>query len=163
TPERQASLCRKVAASRSWGEVRGGPRPGVGRVGLPEGRASVDPRPSGFTVGSSGPHGMEPLQVLVLPAREREGEDGRAARLADRAAGHADALADADDAQPAALGCPGERVTNLEAGAVVGDAHVDRAAAGPEADLDLGRARVLADVREGLLDRPEDRDPLRGV
>src|SRR5262245_34324287 len=86
---------------------------------------------------------------------EGEGQDRRPARRAvelERAAQHADALADPDDPQPAALRGAGERSTHLEAVPVVRDADLDRRAPHPETDLDGGGARVLADVRERLLD-----------
>ena len=44
--------------------------------------------------------------------------------------------------------------------AVVGDADVDRAAAGADSNLDRCRAAVLADVGERLLHCPEDGDAL---
>ena len=56
----------------------------------------------------------------------------------------------------------GERALDLEAHAVVGDLHLDRAPAGADLDDDRGRGGVLADVGERLLDRAEDGDPLAG-
>ena len=77
------------------------------------------------------------------------------------AAHHAYPLCDSDEAQAAALGGLGEGPLDLEAHPVVGDLHLDRASARTQPDDDGGRARVLADVGEGLLDRSEHRDALR--
>src|SRR5262249_15061736 len=81
----------------------------------------------------------------------------------ERAAEHSHPLADAHHSQAAALGCARERVSDLEAGAVVADPHVDRAAPRAEPDLHLRSTGVLTDVGERFLHCPEQRHPLRGA
>ena len=54
----------------------------------------------------------------------------------ERAAEHADTLADPDEPEAPALRCPGERTFDLEARAVVGDTHLDGRASRAHADVD---------------------------
>src|SRR5262245_44945193 len=99
-----------------------------------------------------------------LPAGKRKRQHGRAARCAvdlERAAEHAHALADADEAETAALCRSSQGPLDLEARAVVADTHLDRATAGSHEYVDAARPAVLAHVRERLLDRPEDGHALR--
>src|SRR5262249_28663257 len=114
-------------------------------------------RKASFVVHRSG--------LYPLPAWERELERRRAARAAlelERSADHADAPADAHEPEPATLSGLGERALDLEAHAVVDDLQLDGAPACPHTHRDVGRPGVLADVRERLLDRAEDRDALSG-
>src|SRR5919198_1995717 len=80
----------------------------------------------------------------------------------ERTAEHAHALSDADEAEATALRGLRERALDLEAGAVVDDLNVDRAAAGAQPHFDRPCAGMLAYIRERLLDRAEDGDALRG-
>ncbi len=90
--------------------------------------------------------------------------DDRAAGPAldlERPADHVHALADADEAEAAALRRLRERALDLEAHPVVDDLQLDRAAPRANSHGDRGRARVLAHVRQRFLDRAEDGDALR--
>src|SRR5688500_888371 len=80
----------------------------------------------------------------------------------ERAAHHAYALGDSDEAETAALSGLGESALDLETHSVVGDLYLDCAATGAHPDDDRGRARVLADVRQRLLNRAEHGDALGG-
>ena len=62
--------------------------------------------------------------------------------------------------EPATLRCARERPSDLEAVPVVAHAHLDRRPTHPDADVDVRRPGVLADVGERFLDRAVDRDPL---
>ena len=87
------------------------------------------------------------------------GPPGALAEL-EGAAHHSDALADPDQAEPAALRRLGQRALDLEAHSVVDDLELDRAPPRTDAHGDRRRAGVLADVRKRLLDRTEHRDAL---
>src|SRR6185436_21150247 len=118
-------------------------------------------RPPSSVLGGVRPQ----LRRQRFPARERELQGRRSAGLALQLEGpsdHAYPLADADEPEAAALRGLGQSALDLEAHSVVDDLELDRASPRAHPDGDVRGARVLADVRERLLDRAKDGDPLGG-
>src|SRR5207253_3862877 len=101
------------------------------------------------------------LHADRAPARQAQRDRRRSARFAanvEASAEQSDTLAASDETEASSLGAVEQGARHVEDHAVILEPRVDSSLLGADHDPDVSWMRMLANVREGSFNHPEERD-----